>query len=135
MHMLSGSIKPINNSTKGIILLKRPTEKLLPLHYVRLVMFLPYEPHRGKTNNVVSEQVRHKPACTSTERARSLKFWIYCTIRVAKTKALISLAVTAKLICAFVFAYADYNFSHKAAHTRILRGTRNLSLVFIKFLI
>ena len=25
------------------------------------------EPPRGKTNNVVSEQVRHKPACTSTE--------------------------------------------------------------------
>ena len=28
---------------------------------------LPNEPPRGKTNNVVSEQVRHKPACTSTE--------------------------------------------------------------------
>ena len=27
-----------------------------------------YEPPRGKTNNVVSEQVRHKPACTSTEK-------------------------------------------------------------------
>ena len=26
-----------------------------------------YEPPRGKTNNVVSEQVRHKPTCTSTE--------------------------------------------------------------------
>ena len=25
------------------------------------------EPPRGKTNNVVSEQVRHKPACTITE--------------------------------------------------------------------
>ena len=33
-----------------------------------------------------------------------------CTIGVAKTKALISFAVTAKLICAFVFAYADYQF-------------------------
>ena len=30
-----------------------------------------------------------------------------CPIHVAKTKALISFAVTAKLICAFVFAYAD----------------------------
>ena len=29
-----------------------------------------------------------------------------CTIRIAKTKALISFAVTAKLICIFVFAYA-----------------------------
>ena len=27
------------------------------------------EPPRGKTNNVVSEQVPHKPACTSTERS------------------------------------------------------------------
>ena len=36
-------------------------------------------------------------------------------MRVAKTKALISFAVTAKLICAFVFAYADCWFSHEAA--------------------
>ena len=34
---------------------------------------------------------------------------------VAKTKALISFAVTAKLICAIVFAYADCWFSHEAA--------------------
>ena len=26
------------------------------------------EPARGKTNNVVFEQVRHKPSCTSTEK-------------------------------------------------------------------
>ena len=26
-----------------------------------------FEPPRGKTNNVVSEQVRHKPAYTATE--------------------------------------------------------------------
>ena len=38
-----------------------------------------------------------------------------CTIRVAKTKALISFAVTAKLNV-FVFAYADCWFSHEAAH-------------------
>ena len=38
-----------------------------------------------------------------------------CTICVAKTKALISFAVTAKLICVFVFAYADCWFSHEAA--------------------
>ena len=37
-------------------------------------------------------------------------------MRVAKTKALISFAVTAKLICAFVFAGADCWFSHVAAH-------------------
>ena len=34
---------------------------------------------------------------------------------VAKTKALISFAVTAKLICVFVFAYAKRWFSHDAA--------------------
>ena len=33
-----------------------------------------------------------------------------------KTKALISFAVTAKLICVFVFAYAKSQFSHGAAH-------------------
>ena len=32
----------------------------------------------------------------------------------AKTKALISFAVTAKLICVFVFAYAKIRFSHVA---------------------
>ena len=30
-----------------------------------------------------------------------------CTIRVAKTKELMSYAITAKLICALVFSYAD----------------------------
>ena len=35
---------------------------------------------------------------------------------VAKTKALISFAVTVKLICVFVFAYAKCWFSHDAAH-------------------
>ena len=38
-----------------------------------------------------------------------------CTIRVAKTKALISFAVSAKLICVFVFAYAKNRFSHDEA--------------------
>ena len=33
----------------------------------------------------------------------------------AKTKALISFAVTAKLICVFVFAYVKNLFSHDAA--------------------
>ena len=42
-----------------------------------------------------------------------------CTIRVAKTKALISFAVSAKLICIFVFAYADCWFSHEVAHLSI----------------
>ena len=38
-----------------------------------------------------------------------------CSIYVAETKALISFAVTVKLICVFVFAYAKIRFSHDAA--------------------
>ena len=38
-----------------------------------------------------------------------------CTIHVVKTKALISCAVTAQLICIFVFAYANCWFSHAQA--------------------
>ena len=84
-----------------------------------------HEPPRWKTNNVVSKQVRHKPGCTSTEecyRLGILDLERNFTIRVAKTKPLISFAVTisftvtAKLICAFVFAKADCWFSHVAAH-------------------
>ena len=37
---------------------------------------------------------------------------------IAKTKALISFAVTAKLICVFVLAYAKLWFSHDAAHMK-----------------
>ena len=33
-----------------------------------------------------------------------------------KTKALVSFAVTAKLICVFVYAYAQDWFSHDVAH-------------------
>ena len=36
-------------------------------------------------------------------------------IRIAKIKALTIFAVTAKLICVFVFVYADCLFSHAAA--------------------
>ena len=44
------------------------------------------------------------------------------TLCVAKTKALISFAATAKLklICVFVFAYAKCWFSHDAAHIMLL---------------
>ena len=56
-----------------------------------------------------------------------------CTIPVAKTKALISFAVTAKLICAFVFAYAKIWFSHDAAH--IKSQNKRMSLVEIKIVI
>ena len=49
----------------------------------------------------VSNQVRHPQ-----EKARiwKVKEEMYLTIRLAKTKALISCAVTAQLICVFLFA-------------------------------
>ena len=36
----------------------------------------------------------------------------------AKTKTLMSFAVTTKLICVFVFAYAKSRFSHDKAHIK-----------------
>ena len=39
-----------------------------------------------------------------------------CTNYVVKTKALVSCAVTAQLICRFVFPYAKSRFSHDMAH-------------------
>ena len=52
---------------------------------------------------------------------------------VAKTKALISFAVSAKLICVFVFAYAIRWFSHDVAHIEFtlkhaLQGKNPISL-------
>ena len=46
----------------------------------------------------------------------------------AKTKALISFAVTAKLICVFAFAYAKNRFSHDALviHAKITCRKRGL---------
>ena len=43
----------------------------------------------------------------------------------AKTKALISCAVTAQLICGFVLAYANSQFTHNEAH---FRQSGNLTL-------
>ena len=44
-----------------------------------------------------------------------------------KTKALISFAVTAKLVCAFVFTYANCWISHAAAHRNVAETTRTQS--------
>ena len=58
-----------------------------------------------------------KRSVRSQKIAISLKF---CTIGLAKTKALISAAVPAKMICAFVFTYAKCWFSHDAARLDIM---------------
>ena len=67
-------------------------------------------PNRSDTNRAVQAQ----------KIARSLKFLDLerrgIVLPLAEIKALISFAVTAKLICVFVFAYADCLFSHDAAH-------------------
>ena len=62
--------------------------------------------------------------------ARGLKFWMDHTIYVAKTKALISFAVTAKLICVFVFAYAKRCFPHDAAHIKFVFGRQSKTRQF-----
>ena len=66
-------------------------------------------PDRSDTNQPVQSQ----------KKARGSKFWIlkvkelYLTNYVAKTKALISFAVTAKQICTFVFVKAKIRYSHE----------------------
>ena len=44
--------------------------------------------------------------------------------------ALISFAVTAKLICVIVFAYAKSQFSHNAAHISLTNSTADTCLCF-----
>ena len=50
---------------------------------------------------------------------------------VAKTKALISCAVTAQLICVFVFAYAKSRFSHNEAQN-IVKYPLDLACIVTK---
>ena len=55
------------------------------------------------------------------------------TIHVAKTKALISCAVPAQLICAIVFAYAKIRFSHDEAQMTsvLIQGGQIHGLIFM----
>ena len=80
-----------------------------------------HRPSHEKTNNMGFQPGRTQTEMYNHRRwleAGNFGFRKYrkCTIRVAKTKALISFAVNAKLIWAFDFAYADCCFSHEAAH-------------------
>ena len=67
-------------------------------------------PNRLDTNQAVHAQ---KMARDWKFRIKKVEALLY---PIAKTKALISFTVTAKLICAFVFAYATCYFSHDQAH-------------------
>ena len=80
------------------------------------------EPSQEKTNNVgflpsqtqtgfLTKSDTNQPV-QSRKQAKSLKFKKKdCTKYVAKTKMLISCAVTAQLICIFVFAYAWFSYA------------------------
>ena len=92
-------------------------------HYVCLCLSNSptYKPEHEKTNFGVPTRYDTNWAVQPQKQARSLKFRILeeerlYTICAAKTKTLISCAVTAQLICVFVFAYADCWFSHAGAH-------------------
>ena len=80
-------------------------------YYVSRLMGKPtmWFPNRSDTNRPVQAQ----------KSARSLKFRIKEEEELyfpsSENKGGISFAVTAKLICVFVFAYADCWFSHEAA--------------------
>ena len=101
---------------------------LLPgwYHIHRYNMYTSYELCHKKT---CLPGFRHGPTQTRLYNNRTLlEAWIFrfrkyrdCTIYVAKTKALICFAVTAQLICPFVFAYAKSRFSHGMAYISINR--------------
>ena len=57
-----------------------------------------YEPRHEKTKILGSDQVGHIPGCTATEDGYRLEISDLESRGVAKIKALISFAVTAKLI-------------------------------------
>ena len=79
--------------------------------------------NRSDTNQAVQSQ----------KQVRSFKKR-KCTICVAKTKALISFAVTVKLICVFVFTYADCWVSHEAAQVLLKYMIKNMCIHFYSFL-
>ena len=85
--------------------------------FILALLGLPYESRCGKTG---LRGFRPGPTQTGLFRIEAWTFVFKkdrnCSSYVAKTKALISFAVTAKLICVFVFAYAKSRFSHNEAH-------------------
>ena len=89
--------------------------KQLVYHYVS------FELLHEKTNNLGLRPCPTQTGLYSHRRRLEARNFVFgkkrdCTIRVVKTKALISCAVTAQLICAFVLAYAHCWFSDVAAH-------------------
>ena len=117
-HTWTGHERPSNTDR----LLRKITVLLLPRDQI-------HEPVLEKTNNFGFQTSLYSHG----SRLEAWNFWFKkkrdCTICVAKIKALISFAVTAKLACAFVFAYADCWFSHAKAHMKKFRA-RRCSVIF-----
>ena len=78
------------------------------------------EPHHEKTNNVISKHVSHEHRIWLEAGNFCFIKKRNCTIRIMKRKALISFAVTAKLIFTFVLAYTMRWSSHEVAQIRFL---------------
>ena len=53
----------------GVICFKSKSDFYVVMHLQQQNLAIINEPSRGKTNNVVSEQVRHKPTCTVIEES------------------------------------------------------------------
>ena len=116
-----------NNERPALIFLAVILNVYVCVHIIKCLMFsnVLFEPRRGKT---CRRDLRPVPTQIGLySHRRWLETWKSgcskkreCAIQVAKTKALISFgvtsfAVTANLICVFVFAYAKIRFSHVAA--------------------
>ena len=121
----------------GVLLWAEPfiieTTQILIVKNIRITFS--FEPRRQKTG---LRGFRPGPTQTGLySHRRWLETWNFgfrkqrdCTIQVAKTKTLISFAVTAKLICVFVFAYAKIRFSHVAAHIETAQLKKKISITF-----
>ena len=59
---------------------------ILKVANIIMVKQVIHEPPRGKTNNVVSDQVRHKPACTVTEESYKLEILDLETVGAPRAK-------------------------------------------------
>ena len=111
------------------------SECQIVVFFMRRLIHIIYEPVHEKTNNL-----GFRPGLTQTglyDHRRWLEAWNFgfkkkkdCTIRAAKIKALISFAVTAKLICTFVFAQAFCWFSYTVAHICYIKVTVSQNIAF-----
>ena len=74
IQMLCGFIPPMYRSPMKVRMIPQTNRKMnrhvvQPYQYRYTLEKSTYEPPRGKTNNVVFEQVRHKLTCTVTEKS------------------------------------------------------------------